>query len=370
MTPKERILAALQKREPDRVPVGEAYVDYPIVEHVIGRETFYRSHARETFALWEGRRDELVDGQKRDLVEFVHRVGLDIVPVNLLPPRNQAVDVPRRIGVDTWESRSGDVLRCVPETGDLVVLHQGTLPVEPVEQPTPDGSEWELWDYVVEQLGDTHFLFAPGGISLGIRLGPDINSRSATFEDWMMRLMAEPEKIAEEQVRAVQGYRHAAAELAARGADGLKISPDFGYGRATYCSPELFRLAFVPAMIAACDEIHAAGLKVVFHCDSNMSEVTDALVEAQVDIYHSIDPHEPIERYKREIGDRVTLWGGINCHDLCAATPDQIRERARAVIRDCGPGGGFVLGTSHNLLPGTRYENLMAMLDVATGVSG
>ena len=81
MTSKERVYAAIQHREPDRVPVGEAYVDYPVIEHVLGRETFYRSHAREVLAHWDGRRDEVVDGQKRDIVEFVRRTGLDILPV-------------------------------------------------------------------------------------------------------------------------------------------------------------------------------------------------------------------------------------------------------------------------------------------------
>ena len=37
MTPKERVYAAVQHREADRVPVGEAYVDYPVIEAVLGR---------------------------------------------------------------------------------------------------------------------------------------------------------------------------------------------------------------------------------------------------------------------------------------------------------------------------------------------
>ena len=92
MTPKERVYAAVQHREADRVPVGEAYVDYPVIEAVLGRQTYYRSHAREVQAHWEGRRDEVVAGQKRDLVEFVRRTGLDILPVWQVPPRNRVVE--------------------------------------------------------------------------------------------------------------------------------------------------------------------------------------------------------------------------------------------------------------------------------------
>ena len=168
MTSKERVYTALQKREPDRVPVGEAYVDYPTIEQVIGRKTFYRSHAREKLALWDGRRDEVVDSQKRDLVEFVRRTALDIVPVWLVPARNQIVKKPRQIGVDCWEDQFGNVLQYVPQTEELVVVERGNRPFASEEQPAPDGSEWELWDYVVEHLGHTHFIIASGGTGLGI----------------------------------------------------------------------------------------------------------------------------------------------------------------------------------------------------------
>ena len=145
----------------------------------------------------------------------------------------------------------------------------------------------------------------------------------------------------------------------------MRISPDYGYGHATYCSPELFRRVFLPGLRRLCEEVHAGGLVVHFHCDANMVELTDQMVEAGVDIYQSIEPHEPIDQYKCEIGDRVTLWGGVSCHDLCAADPEEIRRQARFAIRHCASGGGFILGSSHNITIATRYENFMAMLEVA-----
>ena len=367
MTSKERVFTALQHREPDRVPVGEAYVDYPIIEQVLGRKTFYRAHARETFALWEGRRDEVVEGQKHDLVEFVRRTELDIVPVWRVPPRNQIVERPGPIGENTWEDRAGNILQYIPQTEELIVRQRGSRPVESREQPPPDGSEWELWEYVVGELGRTHFLIASGGTALGIGgyRPTDIEGRFGRFEEWMLRLMDDPERIAEEEVQHLQGYRDTVRDLAARGLDAVRISPDYGYGRATYCSPEVFRRAFLPGLRGICEEIHAGGLMVHFHCDANMSELMDDMVAAGADIYQSIEPHEPIDRYKREVGDRLTLWGGVSCHDLCTATPEEIRRQARFAIRHCAPGGGFILGSSHNILTATRYENFMAMLEVA-----
>lgn len=367
MTSKERVYAAIQHREADRVPVGEAYVDYPVIEAVLGRQTFYRSHAREVQAHWEGRRDEVVDGQKRDLVEFVRRTGLDILPVWQVPPRNQLVQAPRLLTADTWEDRDGNILRLVPETEEFVVVQAGQRSVEPLVQPPADGSQWELWDYVVEELGQTHFLIASAGPSLGISdyRPTDIDGRFGRFEAWMQRISDDPDGIAEAEVASLVGFRDTVQELAARGLDAVRISPDYGYGRTTYCSPAAFRRAFLPGLRRMCDEVHAGGLLLHFHCDANMQDLTDVMVDAGVDIYQSIEPHEPMARYKQEIGAHVTLWGGVSCGDLCTASPDEIRRQAHYAIDNCGPGGGFILGSSHNIMLTARPENFQAMLDVA-----
>jgi hypothetical protein len=366
ITPKERVHAAIQHREADRVPVGEAYVDYPVIEAVIGRQTFYRSHAREVQAHWEGRRDEVVDGQKRDLVEFVCRTGLDILPVWRVPPRNLLVEPPRQLTADTWEDRSGNILKLVPETQEFVIVHAGSRQVEPLVQPPPDGSEWELWDYVVEELGESHFLIASAGPNLGISdyRPTDIDGRFGRFEAWMQRIAEDPDGIAEAEVASLVGFRDTVRELATRGLDAVRISPDYGYGRTTYCSPEAFRRAFLPGLRRMAEEVHAGGLLLHFHCDANMQDLTDVMVEAGVDIYQSIEPHEPIARYKRDIGNQVTLWGGVACGDLCTATPDEIRQQARVAIEQCARGGGFILGSSHNIMLTARPENFQAMLDV------
>ncbi|MBT3343714.1 MAG: hypothetical protein HN712_30395 [Gemmatimonadetes bacterium] len=366
MTSKERVYAAIEHREADRVPVGEAYVDYPIVEQVIGRPTFYRSHARETIAHWQGRRDEVVEGQKRDLVEFVRKSGLDILPVWLVPPRNQIVDPPREIGEDTWEDRAGNILQLVPATEEIVIVQQGDRVVEPLQQPPPDGSQWELWDHVVKELGQTHFIIASAGPSLGISdyRPTDIDGRFGRFEEWMQRIVDDPDGIAEEEVGRLEGFRDQVGELRDRGIDAIRISPDYGYGRTTYCSPELYRRAFLPGLRRMCEEVHAGGLLLHFHCDANMADLTDVMVEAGVDIYQSIEPHEPIDLYKQQIGDRVTLWGGVSCGDLCTEDPDEIRRQTRFALRHCAAGGGFILGSSHNIMITTRYENFRAMLDV------
>lgn len=60
MLPRERVLAALQHREPDRIPWGEHSIDYNVYQDILGRETFAQAKMKETQAYWDGRRDEVV----------------------------------------------------------------------------------------------------------------------------------------------------------------------------------------------------------------------------------------------------------------------------------------------------------------------
>ncbi len=47
MRPKERVLAALNHEEPDRVPTGEKAVDGKLAERILGHPTLYNAGWRE-----------------------------------------------------------------------------------------------------------------------------------------------------------------------------------------------------------------------------------------------------------------------------------------------------------------------------------
>ena len=61
MNSKERVLATLDHKKPDRVPIGEWGIDHDTVEKIIGRDTYWRNRRKETLALWAGKRDEVVE---------------------------------------------------------------------------------------------------------------------------------------------------------------------------------------------------------------------------------------------------------------------------------------------------------------------
>ena len=61
MNSKVRVIKTINHDEPDRVPVGEWGIDHDHVSRMLGHHTYWRNRKDTTLALWEGRRDEVVD---------------------------------------------------------------------------------------------------------------------------------------------------------------------------------------------------------------------------------------------------------------------------------------------------------------------
>ena len=76
MVPRERVLASLRHEEPDLVPWGEHSIDYTTYETILGRETLVQAKFRLTKALWDGRRDEVVEHYKRDVPALAEALGM------------------------------------------------------------------------------------------------------------------------------------------------------------------------------------------------------------------------------------------------------------------------------------------------------
>jgi len=120
---------------------------------------------------------------------------------------------------------------------------------------------------------------------------------------------------------------------------------------------------YLPGWTAQADHVHSKGLPYFFHSCGNNRLVWDQFAEAGFDVYQAIQDEEPLADLKREVGDRLTLWGGLSCRWLDTGTPNQIREQVQQSIDVAAPGGGFILGSSHSLGVGVQYDNYMAAIE-------
>ena len=111
MLPRERVFAALEHREPDRIPWGEHSIDYNVYEDILGRQTLVQAKMRQTRALWEGRRDEVVESYKRDHLDLIRALEMDIAFVSRVPPKGYHPKPMEKLDEETYTDGHGNIYR-------------------------------------------------------------------------------------------------------------------------------------------------------------------------------------------------------------------------------------------------------------------
>jgi uroporphyrinogen-III decarboxylase len=151
---------------------------------------------------------------------------------------------------------------------------------------------------------------------------------------------------------------------------------DFGTQTSAFCSVKTFNSLYFPYYKQVCDWVHAhTPWKVFKHSCGAVSKFLPSFIEAGIDILNPVQCSatgmEP-EELKAKFGDRLVFWGGgvDTQHVLPFGTPAEVREQ---VLRRCeifAPGGGFVFNTIHNVQARTPVENIVAMIDAVHEFNG
>lgn len=371
MNSRERVAATLDGVVPDRVPIGEFAVDFDTVERIIGHETYLRAKAKSQIAFWEGRHDEVAESYRRDHIELHEKLELDIVTFPtatwLIPPETD-VPPPRRIDPSTWEDRDGRIFRLSEITADITCVHDPVAALHTFtvaefqrapESPEPDARSLGILDAVVGRFKGEKYICGPSGGEVGIVF-------LGGMERGSMELIENPDVVRAATSLRVEEQNLADEVLIHPDADGVIWGKDFGYKTGPFISPDMFRAFFLQPNKARVRNVHEKHhKKVLKHCCGNNNALLDAFIEIGYDAYQSIQPTAGMDicAVKRQYGDRLTLWGGVAVEHILSGTPQQVRQDVRRSMRCAKPGGRFILGTSHSVAVGSRYDNYMAMLD-------
>jgi len=375
MTGKECVRRTIERQPADRVPLGFYVVDYDTIERVIGRETYVRNKIKSRIALWEGRRDEVVESYQKDTVEFFQKIDCcDLITFKeapMVPPRDYEPERPKKIADDTWEDREGRIWKISELSNDIAVVadpkreqrkDERRYTVEefeaPLEVAPPDPSVYEACDYIVEHLGrDRYIAGISGGLTAMVLLGG--------MEQGLMRYLLEPEVVRAATRRSV-AYQNAWDKYNIRpGQDGVLFEQDMAASKGPMMSPAMFREFCFEAMRERVGAVRGYGQQVILHNCGNNRPLIPMFIEAGVQCYQSLQsiPDMEVGSLKAEFGDRMAFWGGISTEILIAGEPEDVRRNVRQAMERGAPGGGFILGPSHSIAKGTKYENFMALLD-------
>ncbi len=144
---------------------------------------------------------------------------------------------------------------------------------------------------------------------------------------------------------------------------------DFGTQKGPFLSVENYRKVFMPYQKRVNGWIHEnTGWKTFMHCCGGVWPLLDSFIEAEFDILNPVQCSAACmsaRDLKKTYGGHFTFWGGgvDTQHVLPFGTPAEVREQVRERIETFAPDGGFVFCSIHNVQARTPIENLLAMFE-------
>jgi uroporphyrinogen decarboxylase len=403
MSSRERVLAALNHREPDRVPVdlsghrssGIAALLYPKLRALLGLPP-------EAVRVYDPIQQLAIVGP-----DVLERFGVDTLELGRafaledrhwrewpLPDGTPAL-MPawaapvRETGRWVLKSESGRVLGQMVDGSFYFEQTYWPLAEQPGLDPGLAMAEC-LWTAVGSPPGP--LADGPEGLR-ALREGARALRRSSQrailglfggnlvemgqflfgMDNFLYMLAAEPravhrflDRVVEVHLSNLERFLGAVGESI----DIIVFGDDLGMQTGPQFSPAMYREFFKPrhARLWARAKQLAPRVKVMLHCCGGVRELLPDLIDAGLEAINPVQTScagmEPAG-LKRDFGSELVFWGG-GCDTqtvLPLGTPEQVRAHVRERVRLLAPGGGFVFQQVHNILAFVPPENVVAMFE-------
>jgi len=410
MTRRERVLAALAHKEPDRAPVdlgamrstGITALAYSRLKSYLGMTTgatrvydVVQQLAQPEPEILDFAGADIVDlgraflTEPEDWKDFTLQGGVPAkIPsyVDFTPddggwlvrhkdgtvigamPKDAFYLSQRFYPLRDWDGKDRGVLDRLPDLMEKVTW--SALPSAPFHKPlTSDHLAdirrrakmlFETTDYAV-MIGFGGNLLEWGEYLCGMdRFLMDLAEDRPKAEALLDRLVEMHIANIEKVLDAVEGYVQV-----------IQMGDDLGTQLATVISPRMYREIFKPRHRLIYERVRRRkGIHLFLHSCGAIADIIPDLIEIGVEILNPVQTSargmEP-ERLKREFGKDLVFWGGgCDTRDvLPSGTPAEVRRHVRERIGILGAGGGFVFTQVHNILPNVPPANIAAMYEAA-----
>jgi uroporphyrinogen decarboxylase len=335
MNSRERVIAALERRQPDRVPLFECVIDQGVMDAILPGCDYFAfnefiglDNVSQNRSSWSRDNVDMIDERKglfRDKWGVIRAFGPESTPAPIEGPIKTPADLKR---YEPPDPEADDVLGQLPE---IIARYKGKKAVTAICR-------------------DAFF-------------NPAFLRGTSQF---LMDMIDNP-RLVHELIEVALSYDvRAMQRMVAAGVDVVVFGDDYADKNSTLMSPAHFKQFILPGLKRCVDAAHDAGAYVVKHTDGNIMPIIDMIVGTGPDALNPLEPQAGMDigRIKREYGDRVALIGNIDCGYLLSEAPvERVRRVTRETIEVAAPGGGFCLSSSNSIHSSVKPENYMAMVE-------
>lgn len=327
----ERIVAAMQRKQPDRIPIMEWFIHDNVIKGMCP--------------------------ECENIFDLVEKFDLDGIGVGgkHVPKHSQSSE---KYVYDQWGTKFARTAEAyVPFEGPI----KSAADLEKYIPPDPN-DEAMVADVRVAAERYKGKKFIAYLTRCDFMSSADIRG----LPELLMDFVENPE-LAHGVLKTINDYFCTLARRAIEaGADGVVLADDWAFNTGPFMSPAQFREFVLPYFQRAVKTIQDAGGYAIKHSDGNIWPIIDMTVDTGIDGLNPIQPDAGMDigEVKEKYGDRVCLVGNINCgYTLSDAPVEQVVREVKEAIRKAGPGGGFVMMSSNSLHSSVSPVNYRAMIE-------
>ncbi len=338
MTGKERVMTALNYREPDRVPILCQYTPevQELLENYTGKKDLDVNVAMgdDAIIIWEGMVN-LFGGKIKEGETYETEWGIKLLKRGLY---NEIYYHPLENATTVEELKRYPFPK--PVTEELVERNRQVIAKYGGKYAIIGSVPLTMWEGAVHLRGYQQML-----------------------EDMLTNL-----KMAETLFDRIMEYHYEIAmTLIDLGIDILWLGDDMGMQTGMIISPDLWRKVFKPRwkILFEAFKKRKPDLKIAYHSDGGIRPIIPDFIEIGLDILNPLQPLcVGMDSYelKKDFGKDLNFFGGIDIQKVLPfGTPSQVRQEVIKRIDAFAPGGGYICGPTHNIQADTPLVNILAM---------
>ena len=322
----ERVLTALRREEPDRVPYCEVSIDPALAKKMMG---------------WEEATDQ-ASNREANLytVEEAKAIASSLGIDNICHVIRAPVYAHKITGKD------GRLFY-----GEGMIKTEADLPLLRLPDPYDDKlyagakefikkkEEYSAW--FVTRVGLSPTLLSMGFENFSFSLYDNLSFVEAVLDryfDWSI-IVAE--------------------RVCQMGFDVFVSTDDMAFKTCPFFSPTIFRELVLPRYKRVAQKII---IPWVVHTDGNIAPFLEDLISVGISGLHPIEKGAmDIRQMKKDYGSRICLLGNVDLNLLGMGPPEDVEHEVRELIRDVAPGGGYIVSSGNSLAGYLIPENVWAL---------
>ena len=330
MNSKERIIRALELKEPDQIPTFELTIDKHVIKALAGTE--------EPF-------------------DIIDKLDLDAVVVK---PDYKKEFISEKVYYDEWGIKRQITNETIAPTIESPA--QNISEYKNIRFPDPHGSHrFQTLEKAIKRFGDRK------AVILNIRdVFSDIRDLFG-YENTLISMIRDPENFCG-LLDLIIDYNLELARIACRdyGITILVTTDDIAYPSGLMFSPQMYFSMLAPRFEALIRGFKDLGCYCIKHCDGNILDVLEHWIESGIDALHPIDPSAGMEldHFKERYGRRICLCGNVDCMTtLYSGSLEDVENNVKNCIRKAAQNGGYILTSSNSIHSSVKPENYLKMIE-------